>query len=296
MRSISTIKREAKAHMSGRFMDILKAFWPTVLVSLMSFGYGLHSGMSQVNTAQQMQDGVTYGTQYNANYADPLTWANYADPLTWLWSLLGMVVLFAAIPVARKMYRDRNYNQEATREFTSQRTFEAIATYFMNYLAALAALVLCLSVGLIVGLLVAGSPGAELLLILVALAVILPIILYVMIPFEIVPYVISDYDAGINAPADWESYGAWAKATTALKYAWGAAKGKRLNYFLFQLSFIGWWFAAMFTFGLALAYVAPYMTLATYGYMKDRFLPDATVYAGSAEQAFKSHPLQSEFY
>ena len=285
MRSISTIKREAKAHMSGRFMDILKAFWPTVLVSLMSFGYGLHSGMSQVNTAQQMQDGVTYGTQYNANYA---------DPLTWLWSLFGMVVLFAAIPVARKMYRDRNYNQEATREFTSQRAFEAIATYFMTYLAV--ALVIGLPVGLIVGRLVAGSPGAELLLILVALAVILPIILYVMIPFEIVPYVISDYDAGINAPADWESYGAWAKATTALKYAWGAAKGKRLNYFLFQLSFIGWWFAAMFTFGLALAYVAPYMTLATYGYMKDRFLPDAPVYAGSAEQAFKPHPLQSEFY
>ena len=110
MRSISTIKREAKAHMSGRFMDILKAFWPTVLVSLMSFGYGLHSGMSQVNTAQQMQDGVTYGTQYNANYA---------APLTWLWALLGMVVLFAAIPVARKMYRDRNYNQEATRYYIS---------------------------------------------------------------------------------------------------------------------------------------------------------------------------------
>lgn len=293
MRSISTIKREAKAHMSGRFMDILKAFWPTVLVSLMSFGYGLHFGISQANTVQQMQDGVTYGTQYNANYA---------DPLTWLWSLLGMVgmvgmvVCFAAIPVARKMYRDRNYNQEATREFTSQRAFEAIATYFMTYLAAL---VLGLSVGLIagfaafffVGLLVAGSPGAALLLILVALALILPIILYVMIPFEIVPYVISDYDAGINAPADWESYGAWVKATTALKYAWGAAKGKRLNYFLFQLSFIGWWFAAMFTFGLALVYIAPYMTLATYGYMKDRFLPDEPVYAGSAEQAFKPHPL-----
>ena len=270
MRSISTIKREAKAHMSGRFMDILKAFWPTVLVSLMSFGYGLHSGMSQVNTAQQMQDGVAYGTQYNANYA---------YPLTWLWSLLGMIVLFAAIPVARKMYHDRNYNQEATREFTSQRAFEAIATYFMAYLTAL---VLGLSIGLIAGFVVAGSPGAALLLILVALALILPIILYVMIPFEIVPYVISDYDAGINAPADWESYGAWAKATTALKYAWGAAKGKRLNYFLFQLSFIGWWFAAMFTFGLALVYVAPYMTLATYGYMKDRFLPDAPVYAGSA--------------
>ena len=292
MRSISTIKREAKAHMSGRFMDILKAFWPTVLVSLMSFGYGLHFGMSQVNTAQQMQDGVAYGTQYNANYA---------DPLTWLLSLLGMVVLFAAIPVARKMYRDRNYNQEATREFTSQRAFEAIATYFMPYLAALA---LGLSIGLIagfaafffVGSLVAGSPGAALLLILAALALILPVILYVMIPFEIVPYVISDYDAGINAPADWESYGAWAKATTALKYAWGAAKGKRLNYFLFQLSFIGWWFAAAFTFGLALVYVAPYMTLATYGYMKDRFLPDAPVYAGSAEQAFKPHPMQSEFY
>ena len=283
MRSISTIKREAKAHMSGRFMDILKAFWPTVLVSLMSFGYGIHSGMSQVNTAQQMQDGVTYGTQYNANYA---------DPLTWLWLLLGMIVLFAAIPVARKMYRDRNYNQEATREFTSQRAFEAIATYFMTYLAVL---VLVLSIGLVIGLLVAGSPGAALLLILVTLAVILPIVLYVIIPFEIVPYVISDYDAGINAPADWESYGAWAKATTALKYAWGAAKGKRLNYFLFQLSFIGWWFAAAFTFGLALVYVAPYMTLATYGYMKDRFLPDAPVYAGSAEQAFKTHPLQSEF-
>ena len=281
MRSISTIKREAKAHMSGRFMDIFKAFWPTVLVSLMSFGYGLHYGMSQANTVQQMQDGVSYGTQYNANYA---------DPLTWLWSLLGMVVmvvLFAAIPVARKMYRDRNYNQEATREFTSQRAFEGIATYFMIYLAALA---LGLSIGLVSGfaafffvdLPVTGSPGAALLLILVALAVILPIILYVMIPFEIVPYVISDYDAGINAPADWESYGAWAKATTALKYAWGAAKGKRFNYFLFQLSFIGWWFAAMFTFGLALVYVAPYMTLATYGYMKDRFLPDAPVYAGSA--------------
>ena len=283
MRSISTVKREAKAHMSGRFMDILKAFWPTVLVSLMSFGYGIHSGMSQVNTAQQMQDGVTYGTQYNANYA---------DPLTWLWLLLGMIVLFAAIPVARKMYRDRNYNQEATREFTSQRAFEAIATYFMTYLAVL---VLVLSIGLVIGLLVAGSPGAALLLILVTLAVILPIVLYVIIPFEIVPYVISDYDAGINAPADWESYGAWAKATTALKYAWGAAKGKRLNYFLFQLSFIGWWFAAAFTFGLALVYVAPYMTLATYGYMKDRFLPDAPVYAGSAEQAFKTHPLQSEF-
>ena len=267
--------------MSGRFMDIFKAFWPTVLVSLMSFGYGLHYGMSQANTVQQMQDGVSYGTQYNANYA---------DPLTWLWSLLGMVamvVLFAAIPVARKMYRDRNYNQEATREFTSQRAFEGIATYFMIYLAALA---LGLSIGLVSGfaafffvdLPVTGSPGAALLLILVALAVILPIILYVMIPFEIVPYVISDYDAGINAPADWESYGAWAKATTALKYAWGAAKGKRFNYFLFQLSFIGWWFAAMFTFGLALVYVAPYMTLATYGYMKDRFLPDAPVYAGSA--------------
>ena len=292
MRSISTIKREAKAHMSGRFMDILKAFWPTVLVSLMSFGYGLQSGISQANTAQQMQDGVAYGTHYNANYA---------NHLIWLWSLLGMVVLFAAIPVARKMYRDRNYNQEATREFTSQRAFEAIATYFMTYLAALA---LGLSIGLIagfaafffVGPLVAGSPGAALLLILVALALILPIILYVMIPFEIVPYVISDYDAGINAPADWESYGAWAKATTALKYAWGAAKGKRLNYFLFQLSFIGWWFAAMFTFGLAFIYVAPYMTLATYGYMKDRFLPDAPVYAGGTEQqAFKAHPLQFEF-
>lgn len=284
MRSISTIKREAKAHMSGRFLDILKAFWPTVLVSLMTFGYGLQSGISQANTAQQMQDGVAYGTHYNANYA---------DPLTWLWGLLGMIVLFAAIPVARKMYRDRNYNQEATREFTSQRAFEAIATYAMT---AIAALVLGLAIGLVVGLLVAGSPGSALLLILVALAAILPIILYVMIPFEIVPYVISDYDAGINAPADWESYGAWAKSTTALKYAWGAAKGKRLNYFLFQLSFIGWWFAAAFTFGLALIYVAPYMTLATYGYMKDRFLPDAPVYAGSTEQAFKPHPLQSEFY
>lgn len=292
MRSISTIKREAKAHMSGRFMDILKAFWPTVLVSLMSFGYGLHSGIGQVNTAQQMQDGVAYGTHYNANYA---------DPLTLLWGLLGMIVLFAAIPVARKMYRDRNYNQEATREFTSQRAFEAIATYAMTYLSAL---VLGLAIGLVaglaafffVGLIVAGSSGVALLLLLAALVIILPLILYVMIPFEIVPYVVSDYDAGINAPADWESYGAWTKATTALKYAWGAAKGKRLDYFLFQLSFIGWWFAAAFTFGLALIYVAPYMTLATYGYMKDRFLPDAPVYAGSTEQAFKPHPLQSEFY
>lgn len=284
MRSISTIKREAKAHMSGRFMDILKAFWPTVLVSLMSFGYGLHSGIGQANTAQQMQDGVTYGTNYNANYA---------DPLTWLWGLLGMIVLFAAIPVARKMCRDRNYNQEATREFTSQRAFEAIATYAMT---AIAALVLGLAIGLVVGLIMAGSSGAALLLLLAALVIILPLILYVMIPFEIVPYVVSDYDAGINAPADWESYGAWAKATTALKYAWGAAKGKRLNYFLFRLSFIGWWFAAAFTFGLALIYIAPYMTLATYGYMKDRFLPDAPVQAGSTEQAFKPHPLQSEFY
>lgn len=281
MRSISTIKREAKAHMSGRFMDILKAFWPTVLVSLMSFGYGLHSGIGQANTAQQMQDGVTYGTHYNTIYA---------APLTWLWVLLGMIVLFAAIPVARKMYRDRNYNQEATREFTSQRAFEAIATYAMT---AIAALVLGLAIGLVVGLIMAGSSGAALLLLLAALVIILPLILYVMIPFEIVPYVVSDYDAGINAPADWESYGAWAKATTALKYAWGAAKGKRLDYFLFQLSFIGWWFAAAFTFGLALIYVAPYMTLATYGYMKDRFLPDAPVYAGSTEQVFKPHQLQS---
>jgi uncharacterized membrane protein len=286
MRSISTIKLEAKAHMSGRFMDILKAFWPTVLVSIMSFGYGLHSGIGQANTAQQMQDGVTYGTQYSANYAGPLTW-----------SLLGMVVLFAAIPVARKMYRDRNYNQEATREFTSQRAFEAIATYAMTTIAAL---VLGLAIGFVVGfaaffvgLIMAGSSGAALLLLLAALVIILPLILYVMIPFEIVPYVVSDYDAGINAPADWESYGAWAKATTALKYAWGAAKGKRLDYFLFQLSFMGWWFAAVFTFGLALIYVAPYMTLATYGYMKDRFLPDAPVYAGSTEQVFKPQQLQS---
>ena len=288
MRSISTIKREAKAHMSGRFMDILKAFWPTVLVSLMTFGYGIQSGISQANTAQQMQDGVTYGTHYNANYA---------GPLTWIWGLLGMIVLFAAIPVARKMYRDRNYNQEATREFTSQRAFEAIATYAMT---AIAALVLGLAIGFVafffVGLIVSGSAGAALLLLLAALVIVVPLILYVMIPFEIVPYVVSDYDAGINAPADWESYGAWAKATTALKYAWGAAKGKRLNYFLFQISFIGWWFAAAFSFGLALIYVAPYMTLATYGYMKDRFLPDAPVYAGGTEQqAFKAHPLQSEF-
>ena len=292
MRSISTIKREAKAHMSGRFMDILKAFWPTVLVSLMSFGYGLQSGISQANTAQQMQDGVAYGTHYNANYA---------VPLTWLWGLLGMIVLFAAIPVARKMYRDRNYNQEATREFTSQRAFEAIATYAMTVIVAL---FLGLAIGLVigfaafffVGLIMAGSAGGAFLLLLAALVIVVPLILYVMIPFEIVPYVVSDYDAGINAPADWESYGAWAKATTALKYAWGAAKGKRLNYFLFQLSFIGWWFAAAFSFGLALIYVAPYMTLATYGYMKDRFLPDAPVYAGGTEQqAFKAHPLQSEF-
>ena len=290
MRSISTIKREAKAHMSGRFMDILKAFWPTVLVSLMSFGYGLQSGISQANTAQQMQDGVAYGTHYNANYA---------VPLTWLWGLLGMIVLFAAIPVARKMYRDRNYNQEATREFTSQRAFEAIATYAMTVIVAL---FLGLAIGLVigfaafffVGLIMAGSAGGAFLLLLAALVIVVPLILYVMIPFEIVPYVVSDYDAGINAPADWESYGAWDKATTALKYAWGAAKGKRLNYFLFQLSFIGWWFAAAFSFGLALIYVAPYMSLATYGYMKDRFLPDAPVYAGGTEQqAFKAHPLQS---
>lgn len=168
----------------------------------------------------------------------------------------------------------------------------------MTYLAALG---LGLAIHLIVGfaaffffaLIVAGSDGAALLLLLAALVIVLPLTLYVMIPFEIVPYVVSDYDAGINAPADWDSYGAWAKATTALKYAWGAAKGKRLDYFLFQLSFIGWWFAAAFTFGLALIYVAPYMTLATYGYMKDRFLPDALVYSVSTEQAIKAHPLQS---
>ena len=285
MRSISTIKREAKAHMSGRFMDILKAFWPTVLVSLMTFGYGIQSGISQAN---KMQDGVTYGTHYNANYA---------GPLTLLWGLLGMIVIFAAIPVARKMYRDRNYNQEATREFTSQRTFEAIATYAMTAIAALGiGLFVGFAAFFFVGLIVSGSAGAALLLLLAALVIVVPLILYVMIPFEIVPYVVSDYDAGINAPADWESYGAWAKATAALKYAWGAAKGKRLNYFLFQISFIGWWFAATFSFGLALIYVAPYMTLATYGYMKDRFLPDAPVYAGGTEQqAFKAHPLQSEF-
>ena len=66
------------------------------------------------------------------------------------------------------------------------------------------------------------------------------------------------YDAGTNAPADWESYGAWAKATTALKYAWGAAKGKRLNYFLFQLSFIGWWFLSALTLGILGLWITPY--------------------------------------
>ena len=65
--------------------------------------------------------------------------------------------------------------------------------------------------------------------------------------YTMVPYLVIDTDLG---------------ATDAMKESRRIMKGYKMDYFVFQLSFIGWGFLAGLTFGILLIWLAPYMSVA----------------------------------
>ena len=58
-------------------------------------------------------------------------------------------------------------------------------------------------------------------------------------------------------------------AMEVLKLSEKLMKGHRWDYFVLQLSFIGWYILSIFTFGILLIWVTPYNTLATTKFLQD---------------------------
>ena len=52
--------------------------------------------------------------------------------------------------------------------------------------------------------------------------------------------------------------------------SWSMMRGHKWEYFVFNLSFIGWWFVLVFSFGIAgVFYVGPYMNTALAGWHRE---------------------------
>ena len=57
--------------------------------------------------------------------------------------------------------------------------------------------------------------------------------------------------------------------TNALRKCWEITLGFKMDLFVFYLSFIGWAILAVFTFGIGVLWLVPYMQFATIAFYKD---------------------------
>lgn len=269
MKSFSTLKGEAKSLMSGHFSDMLRMFWPLILIGLLSSFLGAQGGYHA----------GTSGVEYHTNY-------NFSGFETIL-SAAGVIASLATLPNVRKLFKTGKYDSDLGKNLKGDTilvgllimVFSALVGFAIGFAIGITAVVSIFGVIGSSAVVETASgieavPGWALLFILFLLASVLALVFYFVLPLELMPYIVTEFNAGVGAPEGWDNLGAWGKATTALKESFRLIKGHRWSMVGFSLSFIGWYLLVGITLGIASLWVIPYVELSTYNWFKDRILPD----------------------
>lgn len=270
MKSFSTLKGEAKTLMSGHFSDMLRIFWPLIVIGILSVFLGAQGGYHAGSA------GVEYHTNYNFGGFETVL------------GVSGVIASLAILPNVRKLLKTGEYDANLGQNLKGDTILVGL---LITVLSALVGFAIGLVIGFTIGVTIFGMigstavvgttagieavPGWAAMFIFVGILSVFAIVFYFTLPLELMPYIVTEFNAGVGAPEGWDNLGAWGKATTTLKESFRLIKGHRWNMVGFSLSFIGWYILVGITLGIASLWVIPYVELSSYNWFKDRILPDS---------------------
>lgn len=143
---------------------------------------------------------------------------------------IGNVLEVGAARIALKAYRGESFEfAELFYGFNSQRYLPYVGAMALRGLAVGAGTIFCVVPGIIIAL-----------------------------GLAMVPFILAENS---------NEYGVFVTAGDTLSQSWNMMKGKKAEYFIFVLSFIGWFLLSVITAGLAgILYVSPYFTISRAGW------------------------------
>lgn len=232
---IKEIKKAAKEKVKGNKWNLI---WPILVISVV-FGIidSIFQSFTGVNTTE-MINAVIAGEDVEINY--PLWY-------TIISSILGIIEAIFAIGYVKYVL---NIVRGEKAEFS-----DIIDWVKNNWLRALLSTLLVVVIilgasfviGIAVGFLENFDSTIAKILVLIAAAIGYVAIFAIALGFVLYRYILVDTED---------------KETDVIKSSWNLMKGHKGNYFLFCLSFIGWIILTVFTFGILLIWLFPFITIA----------------------------------
>ncbi|WP_261806203.1 DUF975 family protein [Lapidilactobacillus luobeiensis] len=223
------IKQRAKERMKGHFGEAFALNSLPIIAGIIAYGLLLASIITLIIFANKFPnifstDNLTIG-DLNTSYQNSQNSVDFRIGGQAFGGLFG-AILNAGISVTSLRWLRQDQDQPLTHPFIKQ--FEGFSQFFLPFLA------LCLMTSLITGL--------------AALALAIP---GIIVGLAYAPIYLLYADDGAK-------YG----VINMLGHSWRFMKGHKVDWFVFQLSFIPWYFGVILTGGLLNIYFLPYHNLA----------------------------------
>lgn len=270
MKNNSTLRREARFDLEGRWGTFVLT---TLLLVLFS-------------TLIQMPGTVASSVMI-------ISGNPYGNLVSNVWSLLSILVLMPMQWgfIVMFLRSRRGENVEVSHVFDGfRRTNSIMTTYLIYYIIML---IFCIPLGIVTGVGIAGCMAATQqygMLAAVAVGVACTLLallaiwklLYKVLGYVLMPFVM--YDTPLTGMA-------------ALRESERLMQGHRMQYFLLYLSFLGWTILAIFTLGIGMLWVTPYMTASQTAFYESIKADDeaAQMTVANATQTTAEEPITEAF-